>query len=93
MNKHSHLFCALQFVFGVVSCNSESIAYNFSITNLSDDTVAFSKNFLHWEIIANGPIRSVFKPVCLLYDAGGFSVNEHTVYMAYGWLNLLGDAR
>jgi len=35
MNKNPHLFFALLFVFGVVSCNSESIGYNISITNPS----------------------------------------------------------
>ena len=47
---------------------------------VSNDTFALSKNFLHWKIIANGPIRSVFKLDYPSYDAGGFSVSEHKTF-------------
>ncbi len=47
---------------------------------ISNDTFALSKNFLHWKIIANGPIRSVFKLEYPSYDAGGFSVSEHKTF-------------
>lgn len=47
---------------------------------VSNDTFALSENFLHWEIIANGPIRSVFTLEYPPYDAGGFSVSEHKTF-------------
>ena len=47
---------------------------------VSNDTFALSENFLQWEIIANGPIRSVFKLEYAPYDAGGFLVSEHKTF-------------